>query len=295
MVVHLADGRVPSCNSIDHPVHSATLDDTQAQSFALQDFNDPALSFPGYTQRGPLVESSVDRTEPVTSLADECPSGQATATTFQAPLPGPFGAPYYPDPFALSRVVQDPLHIDAVQSTTISPYSSSIVVQHHAIHPSHQASSQFGDFSGDVAVAPSFLSPTISPVDEIPVNPPPNTTHICRCSSTCNAVLNGSIQAVRIHLKQEHQFHGASKESIQCLWARCKQILQRENIPRHILTRHLRVKVSCRACGAVLSRRDVQYSHARVCRARGQASSQPRTNMSSANAHPSTSSGSNPF
>ncbi|KAI9572364.1 hypothetical protein HD554DRAFT_1676311 [Boletus coccyginus] len=287
------------CNRIDHPIHSAcvtTLEDIQAQSFSSQDiWNDPAFSFPHYTHRGPLVESSADRTESVTSLADECHSSQATATS-QAPLPSPFESSYYSHPFGRSQIVQDPMHIDAVQPTTTSLYSTSSVVQHPVFHPGHQASSQFRCFSGDVTVAPSPLpSPAASPVNEISVSPLSNTTHICRYSSTCNAVLDGTIHAVRTHLKQEHQFHGAAKQSIRCLWEGCGRILQRENIPRHIFTCHLRVKVSCRACGMILSRRDVQYSHARVCRATGQPSSQPRTDGSSANACSSFPSGSNPF
>lgn len=241
-----------------------------------------------------------DRMGLVTSSANEYPpSYQATETMFQAP-PGLSGAPHCPDPVAHSQVTQDPLHIDAVQPTTTPPYPASSVVQprdHPVIHSSYQAPSPFGAFAGNATIAlPLFPSPTVSTVNRVSVTTPSNTIHICRCSSACNAVLNGSIQAVRGHLKQEHQFHGTAKESIRCLWAECQRILQRENIPRHIITCHLRVKVSCPECGMALSRRDVQYSHARVCRANRRASSSRlRTDVSSAIAHPTISNESNPF
>jgi hypothetical protein len=303
----VADCRVPPCSYIDHVntlIYSARVTaegGIQAQSFAFQDFrNDPALFLPGYTNRGPLVESMTDSMGSVTSLGDGCvPSYQAIGTMFQVP-PGLSEAPYYSDALAHSQVIQDPLHTVAVQSTTTPPYSASSVVQprdYPATHSRYQASSPFEAFAGNVTVFLSlFPSPTVSTPNGVSVTTPSNTIHICRCSSACNAVLNGSIRAVRSHLKQEHQFRGAAKESIRCLWAGCQRILQRENIPRHIITRHLRVKVSCPACGIALSRRDVQYSHARVCRAKGQASSsQLRTDVSSAIARSTISDGSNPF
>lgn len=305
MFVHVTHCRAPPCNCIDHvntyPINSARVtaeDHVHAQSFAFQNSrNDPAPSLSGYTNRGPLAESMADSMGPVRNLADEYPfSHQATETTFQTPLPSLSRAPYCSDSLAHSQVIQDPLHIVAVQSTTTPSYSASSIVQPRdlpAIHSSYQASSPFGSFAGNVTVLFLFPSPTVSAVNEVPVTTPSNTAHVCRCSSACNAVLNGSIQAVRSHLKEEHQFHGAAKESIRCLWAGCERTLQRENIPRHIITRHLRVKVSCPACGMALSRRDVQYSHAKVCRAKGRAPSfQLRT---SANARSIISNGSNPF
>lgn len=100
-----------------------------------------------------------------------------------------------------------------------------------------------------------------------------NTVHTCQYvtgDSLCDADVGSTISSVRDHLKRVHAFRSAGKDVIKCLWAGCENALQRESIPRHIVSRHLRVKVSCVECGLPLSRRDVQHSHARACRARRQ-------------------------
>ncbi|KAF8124875.1 hypothetical protein EV363DRAFT_691587 [Boletus edulis] len=111
---------------------------------------------------------------------------------------------------------------------------------------------------------PSSSSPAVglsaSTVNEVSVTTTSNTTYICQCSPACRAVLDGSIQTLRHHLKREHLFRSPARDSVQCPWAGCMKIMQRENILRHIITRHLRVKVSCPACETALSRWDVQYS-----------------------------------
>lgn len=300
MFVHVADGSVTPRphNDIDlvctYPIYSArvTADGvTQAQSFAFQDFpNDPAFYLSGYTNRGSPVESTANSSiGSVTSFADGYPpSYQATQRIFQAPLPSPSGVSYRSNPSTHSHVIQDPFHTNLDRSTIIPPYSTNVTYP-PTIPTSYQASSHFVHFAGNV-VSPPSPPPTVSPVNEVPVTTASNTIRICQCSSACNAVLDGNIQAVRNHLKQEHQFRGGAKESTRCPWSSCKRILQRENIPRHILTRHLRVTVSCLACGTTLSRRDVRYSHARVCRARRHTSasaSQLRPDVSSPTA-PST-------
>ncbi|KAH0827304.1 hypothetical protein J3R83DRAFT_3928 [Lanmaoa asiatica] len=250
--------RLPLYNHIDlaytYPIYSARVtapNGVQAQSFAFRDFpNDSPPYLSGYTPVGPVANS----VESVLGLADGGPppySGyarypplyQATETMFKAPLPPPSGIPYCSDPLAHSQVIRDPSHIDVVQSTTVPLYSTSSVVQprnHPAIHLGYQASTATSP-ANDEALLP-FPTPTVPAVSEASVVAPLNTVHTCQCSSACNAVLSGSAREVRRHLIQEHQFRGAAKESILCLWAGCKRILQRENIPRHITTCHIRVK-----------------------------------------------------
>ena len=97
------------------------------------------------------------------------------------------------------------------------------------------------------------------------------TVHTCQCmidGSPCNIEVSGSIRSVRDHLKQVHALRCTGKDLIECPWAGCENVLQRESIPRHIVSCHLRVKVSCDECGLPLSRPDVRFSHARACRAR---------------------------
>ncbi|KAG6370970.1 hypothetical protein JVT61DRAFT_10683 [Boletus reticuloceps] len=121
----------------------------------------------------------------------------------------------------------------------------------------------------------------------LPTPDPSNTLYACQCvtgGQTCNAQVRGNTRAVRDHLKLGHAFRSVGKDRVACLWAGCGQAMQRENIPRHILTCHFRVTVNCNDCGLQLSRRDVQPGHARVCPARRRTASRLDAGASSANA-----------
>lgn len=136
-----------------------------------------------------------------------------------------------------------------------------------ATHPSSTSTTLY-EFGGNATAPPA------PPVPLATVNPATdhsNTIHTCQCvtgGSPCNAVMDGSVRFVRDHLNGVHGFRGTGKDLVECLWGGCEKKLQRESIPRHIVTCHLRVKVSCVECGLLLSRSDVQYSHAKTCRAR---------------------------
>jgi hypothetical protein len=98
-----------------------------------------------------------------------------------------------------------------------------------------------------------------------------NTTHVCRCvggESPCRTLLTGNMKELRGHLAYDHHFRTTGKKYHKCLWIGCDKWLQRENIPRHIISSHLRVKVECETCGVELSRSDVRHSHAKRCPAR---------------------------
>ncbi|KAN0090679.1 hypothetical protein V8E55_004245 [Tylopilus felleus] len=136
--------------------------------------------------------------------------------------------------------------------------------------PSPLTAAIYHGFGGS-AVTPS--APEVPLATATPAVDHSNTVYTCRCmtgGSLCNASLVGTKQAVREHLKQDHDFLTAGKDRVTCLWAGCRKALQRESIPRHILTCHFRAKVHCDGCGLRLSRRDVRYPHARSCRARRQ-------------------------
>ena len=229
------------------------------------------------------------------SLADGYASSyQATETMPRVPLPDPSRAPYHSH--LLAYPLQYPFQGVTAQSPLIPSSSSSSFVElhnHSTISPSCQEFLLFGWFIGNVVALSPFSPPTVSNGIGTSVEPQAsssNTICICQWSPTCEAVLDGNNQALRSHLKQEHQFDGSAKDLISCLWAGCDQSLRRENVPRHIITRHLRVKVSCPPCGMALSRRDVQYTRAKVCwlRAHPFASRLP-TDVSSTNPIPPSS------
>ena len=134
-----------------------------------------------------------------------------------------------------------------------------------AIHPPPPSMTFHG---GSAAALPA---PLVSLATTSPAPEPSNTVHICQCvtgGSPCNVAVSGCRPAVRDHLERVHKFSSKGKDRVVCLWRGCGKTLQRENIPRHIISCHFRVKVRCVKCGRHLSRRDVRYSHANACPAR---------------------------
>ncbi|KAH7888436.1 hypothetical protein F5I97DRAFT_701014 [Phlebopus sp. FC_14] len=83
----------------------------------------------------------------------------------------------------------------------------------------------------------------------------------------CNVTLTGDIKDLRDHLRAGHRFRCTGTNVVRCSWANCEQFLRRDNVARHIISRHLQVKVFCTACGMELCRNDVRYAHGRRCHA----------------------------
>lgn len=88
-------------------------------------------------------------------------------------------------------------------------------------------------------------------------------------SSPCRTFVSGSAKGLRAHLKEAHRFSLSGKETVPCQWNGCNRTMQRENVVRHILSHHLRLKVRCPSCGKNLCRRDVETMHSKkFCPAR---------------------------
>ncbi|KIM59367.1 hypothetical protein SCLCIDRAFT_1018978 [Scleroderma citrinum Foug A] len=91
------------------------------------------------------------------------------------------------------------------------------------------------------------------------------TYHICRLSGPpCGALLGGSIQSIRAHLR----FHGHRYEEcsiISCPWQGCTAQLQYMSVPRHIRSTHLGVRFRCEQCGKTLTREEGLAKHMRRC------------------------------
>lgn len=242
------------------------------------------MSVPSPNYLNSLPEQSIS---PVSSFANgEPPYGipyadqshlhQADETMPEPlPAPRPSGLPYS----APGRPRSFPEFTNTPLNTTSASDQTQIQA---AIHPPSTSTTlhQFGANAAAPSAPPVPLATANTVTDDS------NTVHTCQCvtgGSPCNATLIGSVRSVRDHLNGAHEFRGVGKDTVKCLWARCQKVLQRENIPRHIVTCHLHVKVRCVGCGLSLSRSDVQYSHARVCRARRQTASHLDSDVSSAN------------
>lgn len=122
------------------------------------------------------------------------------------------------------------------------------------------------------------LSPTHNP-NGLPLDQAlPNTSYanspsrLCAWgnpSFPCGTFVSGSAKGLRAHLKQAHKFSLSGRETVPCQWNGCNRTMQRENVVRHILSHHMRLKVRCPSCGKDLCRRDVETMHSKkFCPAR---------------------------
>ena len=178
--------------------------------------------------------------------------------TPEAPFfPSLSGVPY----FATSTILH---HAAFPESTdlSLSPANLPDQTQVQASIPPPSTPVTFHGFGGS-STAHASPSTVANPTAENP-----SAVYPCQCvmgdGSPCHAQVKGDKQSVREHLKEAHAFHGAARDPVRCPWA-CRKTLKLENLPRHIVACHLRVKSGCVYCGTLLSRPDVQHSHKRSC------------------------------
>ena len=149
------------------------------------------------------------------------------------------------------------------------PLSATSAFHQTRIQPSIQPPSTSTTYHR-LRIATALSAPLVPPTTANSAADHSNTLYHCQFvtgGSPCNVMVLGNVRSVRDHLNWSHEFRGAGKDMVECLWMGCERRLQRESIPRHIVTCHLRVGVRCGRCGLRLSRSDVQYSHAKVCHA----------------------------
>lgn len=91
--------------------------------------------------------------------------------------------------------------------------------------------------------------------------------HPCRWlgGPRCDGLAPGRNREMGEHLRAYHHFIGHERDTVQCEWENCGQTMQRMNVPRHIVSRHLLAAASCRYCGKRFSRPDVVARHERTC------------------------------
>lgn len=87
----------------------------------------------------------------------------------------------------------------------------------------------------------------------------------CKWSTRhCGTLVAGNRIDVALHLREHHRFV-CDGDAAECLWDGCRTRMQRRNIPRHIVSSHLEVRVRCPTCGMLFSRVDASKTHQRSC------------------------------
>lgn len=122
-----------------------------------------------------------------------------------------------------------------------------------------------------------FFEPLAAPAPQPPIPPAApeepllsNSAfhyHPCRWlgGPMCDGLAPGRNREMGEHLRVHHQFVGHERDTVQCEWENCGQTMQRMNVPRHIVSRHLLAAANCRFCGKRFSRPDVVARHERTC------------------------------
>lgn len=79
-------------------------------------------------------------------------------------------------------------------------------------------------------------------------------------NTTCTVPLEGNIRSIRMHLRQ-HGYRQKECSAIICPWQGCKEVVQYRNLPRHVRSIHLGVKLRCAQCGKGFTRADGMAKH----------------------------------
>ena len=129
-----------------------------------------------------------------------------------------------------------------------------------------QSFDNFGGMFQDPLVAPQPPMPPAAPEMSTPSNPGFHY-HPCRWlgGPQCDGFAPGKNREMAEHLRVYHQFIGHERDIVPCEWGNCGRFMQRMNVARHIVSRHLLAAASCRFCGKRFSRPDVVARHERTC------------------------------
>ncbi|KAI6025309.1 hypothetical protein PISMIDRAFT_340141 [Pisolithus microcarpus 441] len=95
----------------------------------------------------------------------------------------------------------------------------------------------------------------------------PQRTYPCPLGSGCAVPLEGTTTSVYRHLRRHGLIHG-HRDRAPCPWPGCHKDISWGNVARHIVERHLGVKLPCTFCGKLYTRKDSLNAHMRVCVAR---------------------------
>lgn len=90
-------------------------------------------------------------------------------------------------------------------------------------------------------------------------------TYLCRWTHSgqeCGMHVMGDRIRLTRHIQRWHSAHVAhGQRQVPCLWGGCEKVMKRENVVRHIIVTHLKVKWCCSVCRIRLSRDDASVRH----------------------------------
>ena len=164
-----------------------------------------------------------------------CPPGTAPLATFSQ---SPYGQYTSPAPAPSSAAAQDASRVQ------------------HAAGLTQRASA---------SPVPSFMTSTGQIQCTSSTSVSTNTTQFpCRWShpGSCPGWLDR--ESVVRHLRDDHDFI-CDKGKVICAWGQCRAALNRRNVARHIVARHLGVKVYCQIFNMPFSRASACRIHERRC------------------------------
>ncbi|KAF8135655.1 hypothetical protein EV363DRAFT_1447435 [Boletus edulis] len=118
-----------------------------------------------------------------------------------------------------------------------------------AYQPSLDASLDFGGIFSEPFAAHQPPTPPAAPEQSILLNPA-FYSYPCRWQSgpRCDGFAPGKNREMGEHLRVFHHFVGRERDVVQCEWENCGHTMQRMNVPRHIVSRHLLAAANCRFC-----------------------------------------------
>ncbi|KAI6140990.1 hypothetical protein BKA82DRAFT_922290 [Pisolithus tinctorius] len=87
---------------------------------------------------------------------------------------------------------------------------------------------------------------------------------VCPWVIGCTIPLEDSTGTVYAHLRT-HGFIRRHTDRAPCPWPLCPQEMQWRNVARHILERHIQVRVQCTICGNIYTRNETLQAHMYVC------------------------------
>ncbi|KAG8213746.1 hypothetical protein J3R82DRAFT_10452 [Butyriboletus roseoflavus] len=176
----------------------------------------------------------------------------------------PMAAEYYVAPYPIYTS-----HLPQFSSYYATDDSRLVADTYGQFVPTHQPldnSANFGGIFSEPLAAYQPPMPPIPPEDSMPSNSA-FQYHLCRWlgGPRCGGLAPGRNREMGEHLRVYHRFIGHERDTVQCEWENCGQTMQRMNVPRHIVSRHLLAAASCRFCGKRFSRPDVVTRHERTC------------------------------
>ncbi|KAH7915545.1 hypothetical protein BJ138DRAFT_1141572 [Hygrophoropsis aurantiaca] len=83
----------------------------------------------------------------------------------------------------------------------------------------------------------------------------------CHWGTSCGTWIRGDKTTLIRHLRKRHGVTASDKEELSCAWGECHMSMKMESIPRHIVSTHLGITLTCLSCQRVFCREDAWRRH----------------------------------